>query len=184
MRQSVFVNAPSFVTVTLGGAVATILATALIYLAPAGGWPVVDLPLLVGGLFTSGEVAAFWIGYAIFFLGGWIGAPLALQQVWRRLPGDPVRFRGAVVKGLLFGAGLWVFSGLLVGLLSAVSPFTGAAFADAGLYASGLGGRGILALLAGHLAYGLALAVVAAMGRSLSPIDAIGWSGHGAGHSA
>lgn len=177
-RGSIYVNAPSFLVVTLAGAVATILATAMIYGAPAAGLPVLDLPSLIGGVVVSDPVVAFWIGYAVFFVGGWLLAPSALMELWRELPGDDVRFRGAALKGALFGGGLWIGSGVLTGLLSAVSSF------PVGFFGAAVGASGVAMLLAGHLAYGVALALACDMAQGLSPLDSIGWLGHGAGHSA
>lgn len=181
-RKSIYVNAPNFLLVSLGGAVATILCTAMIYLAPVARFPVLDLPTLLGGVFFADPAVAFWTGYAGFFIGGWLLAPAVLKQFWRRLPGDRESFRGAALKGLLLGAGLWVASGILVGILSAVHPLP--VVGEMGFFAAGYGIPGVAALLIGHLVYGVAFALVAAMGRGLSPIDAIGWLGHGSGRSA
>lgn len=182
IRKSMTVESPGVLLLTLGGAVATILGTSLIYLGPTLGFPLIELPALVGGIFTSDPAVAFWLGFAVFFVSGWLVVPLALTVVWEALPGAPISFAGAAVKGLLFGSMLWVLSGLLVGLLSAVNALPD--MEGVGFFAAGYGALGIIGLLGGHLAYGLALAVVAAMGQGLSPLDSLGWQGHGAGRGA
>lgn len=166
---------PSALLATLGGAVGTVLLTALLFLSPALGVPFVDVPRLVGGVFTSDPAAAFWLGYAIFFLGGWLVFPVGLAMAWPLLPGGAeVTFPHALVKGLLLGAAFWTLSGLLLPLLGALSRLDG--MANPGFFALGEGIPAAAVVLLGHLLYGVAVAVVAAMSRGMAPIDLLGWS--------
>lgn len=181
VRRSMETQAPGFVLATLGGAVASTLALALMHLGPALGLPALDVPTLLGGAWTRDAAGAFWSGHLAYFLFAWLVLPLTLHFAWEALPGGPVGFGGALPKGLLLGAGLWVVTGLLVGVLSR----TGSPPApDMGFFALGYGASGFAWLLAVHLAYGAALALVSAMGQGLSPLDATGWMNHGAGHHA
>lgn len=168
--------------VTLGGAVATVLGGSILHAAPALGLPFMDVPLLLGGVFTADAAGAFWLGWALFFVGGWLVLPLILFLLWTSLPGDPVGFGGAVSRGLLFGAGLALLSGVGVWALSAIARVPGVE--GLGFFALGLGAAGLFLLLLLSLGYALALTLVAAMGQGLSPIDALGWVNHGAGSAA
>lgn len=179
-RKSIYVDEPSLILASLGGAVATILATALMYGASIAGLPVIDIPALLGGVFTSDPAAALGWGYLLFFLGGWLVIPWVARLVWHLLPGDRESFGAAALKGLVVGAATWPLSGIALGVLGWLSG----AGEPAGFFAAGHGAAGIAALLAGHLVYGVAMALVAAMGRGLSPLDAIGWLGHGSGRAA
>lgn len=174
---------PSLLLVGPAGLVATVLATALLQLAPAAGLPLVDIPTAVGALWSSDAATAFRTGYIVFFLGGAVLFPVALKGAWKLLPGPRATLVGALVKGLVLALAAWVLSGLLLGVLGAAGrPVAG--FTAPGWFAAGLGGAGAVLLLAGHLVYGAALGVVAGMGLGLSPVNALGWVGHGAGREA
>lgn len=181
-RRSVYTPAPAAPVATLAGAVAIVLATSLIFLTPALGLPLLDIPSAIGGVWSDDPTAAFWTGYAVFFVGGWLVAPLLLKSLWLVLPGRPETVRGAALKGLLAGAALWIPSGLVLGVLEALGGVPEGP--EIGFFGAGAGWAGALALLGGHLVYGLALGVTANLGRGLSPIDALGWVDHGAGHHA
>lgn len=172
---------PSLVLTTVGGVVGTILLSALIHLAPALGFPFIDVPRLVGGIFTGDPTAAFWLGFWLFFVVGWLVFAPPLSVAWSMLPAEDVGFTGAAAKGALWGAALWALSGVLLPLFGALNRLPGAALEPPGFFALGAGPLGMLGLLLGHLAYGLAVALIAAMGRGITPLDTIGWMGYSAG---
>jgi hypothetical protein len=166
--------------------VATILLSALLFLAPAFGFPHIDLPRLAGGVLAEDPTTAFWLGYWLFvFFGGmFVFAPL-LAVLWTTLPGPNEGFRGALVKGLLWGLILWVGSGLLLPVFGALNRLADEELKNPGFFALGLGVLGALELLLGHLIYGIAVALVAAMGQGISPMETLGWmwTSHGSGES-
>jgi hypothetical protein len=171
---------PSLVLATLGGAVATVLLSALLFLSPAFGFPFVDFPRLAGGVFVADAAAAFWLGYAIFFLGGWLVFPLLFTLAWPMLPGGrEVGLRNGLVKGLAWGAILWVLSGLALPVLGWLNQ--AGSIGNPGFFALGAGLLATAGVLLGHLVYGAALGVIAVMGRGISPIDTLGWYEYGRG---
>lgn len=165
---------PSAVLATLGGAAGTVLLMALLFLSPALGIPFVDVPRLVGGIFTPDPAAAFWLGSAVFFLGGWLVFPVGFAMAWPLLPGgSEVTLPHALVKGLLLGGVLWVLSGLLLPALGWFSQLSN--LENPGFFALGEGVLAAAGVLLGHLLYGVAVALVAAMSRGMAPIDLLGW---------
>lgn len=170
---------PSLLLLAIGGVLGTILLAALMNVAPAFGFPSMDVPLLIGGIFTTSETAAFWLGFAIFFFfGAFVFAP-ALSLAWMRLPGRGVGFGGAILKGALWGGVLWLLGGLALPLLAYVNRLQ--QVDNPGLFATGLGLMGAAGFFAGHLLYGIAVAVTSAMSRGIKPMDTVGWRGHGYG---
>jgi TM2 domain-containing membrane protein YozV len=177
---------PSLFPLTiLGGMVATVLLAALIHLAPVLGLPLIDLPRLVGAVFSRDPGTALGVGYAIFVVAGMVVFPLLLSLLWPALPGHDATFGGALLKGLLAGLILWVLSGVLLPLFGALGRLPTDELQNPGFFALGAGLLGPVVLLAHQLLYGLTLALVAAMGRDVSPVDTIGWmwTSHGAGES-
>lgn len=181
-RYTALTDHPSLIPTSLGGAAATILLSALLFLAPVFGFPFIDFPRLVGGLFTADPETAFGLGFGLFFITGWLIFAPALAFAWKALPGDDVRFTGALLKGVLWGLILWGLSGLLLPLFGAWNRLEG--LQNPGFFALGTGLLGALAVLLGHLAYGVVVALVAAMGQGISPMDTLGWMGHAAGREA
>lgn len=178
LRPATLTPRPSFVLASLGGAVAVLLLSALLFLSPVFGFPFVDFPHLVGGIFTENATAAFWLGFWIFFVGGWLVFPALFSVFWPMLPGDDeVNLPNALIKGLVWGAILWVLSGLLLPLFGWINQLAG--WGNPGFFALGEGVLAALGVLLGHLAYGAALGLVSAMGRGISPLDTLGWYGYG-----
>jgi hypothetical protein len=167
---------PPVLLTTLGGAVGVLLFTALLYLAPLTGSEVIDYPRLIGGIFAPQPGAAFWLGYAIFFLLGWLVWPPLMAMTWTKLPGDNLRFTGALQKGLLWGAALWVVAGLLLPLLGVLTRTEGVA--NPGLFGVSAGIGAAVFFLVGNLAYGVVAAVVGAMARGISAIETLGVEGY------
>jgi hypothetical protein len=169
----------------LGGFTGTVLLTALLRFAAALGATIVDLPQLIGSAFSSDPGTVFGVGHTVFVVTGVFILPLGLALLWPLTPGDRFSFRGALVKGALFGLALFAFAGLLLPLLGLLSTLPDAGFLDPGPFALGLGLSGMAQLLLGTQVYALTAALVAAMPRGLQPLDAIGWGwwSHGSGES-
>jgi hypothetical protein len=167
---------PSPPLLTLGGAVGVLLLVSLLQVAPVVAPPLIDYPRLIGGVLTSDPGAALWLGFAIVFVTGWLVWPSALAAAWSMLPGDALDLRGALLKGAVAGAALWALAGLLLPLLGALGRVPGVE--SPGLFGTGAGAGAALALLLGHLAYGVAVAVIAAMGRGIAPFGSLGVEGY------
>ncbi len=174
-----------FPLMLLGGFTGTVLLTALLLLAAALDVTIVDLPRLLGAVFSSDPSTIFGSGHAVFLIIGVFFLPLPLALLWPLTPGDRFTFRGALVKGALWGLVLSLFSGILLPLLGLLSKVADFGFWDPGPLALGLGLSGPLQLLVGTQLYSLTSALVAAMARGLQPLDAVGWGwwSHGSGES-
>lgn len=170
---------PSVLMLLLGGLVGTLLLSALLFAAPVFGFPFVDIPHLVGGIFTESPAGGFWLGFWLFFLTGWLVFAPALLLVWHLLPGEPIGFVGALIKGLLWGTLLWVLSGVLLPVFGWLNQIDG--LENPGFFALGEGVLAALGVLLGHLAFGAAVALVAAMAQGIAPLDTLGWMGYRVG---
>lgn len=141
-----------------GGAVGTILLTSGLRIAQEVGWTRMDIPLLLGTVFTDRRGRASVIGYAVHFANGLLFA-LAYYAV----------FRAVGHAGWLFGAALGVVHAALAGgalltvLLPAVHPRMGTPWSDAeetplleapGFMLQNYGQRTVIWTLAGHVLYG------------------------------
>ncbi len=174
-----------FPVMLLGGLTGTVLLTAGIRLASSLEVAVVDLPNLLGGVFSGDEQRAFTAGHAVFLAAGVLVLPLFLAALWPFAPGDRFTFRGALIRGALFGLALFVLAGILLPLLGVLSSLPDVGVLDPGPFAVGLGLSGVAQLLLGTQVYALTAALVAAMPRGLQPMDAVGWGwwSHGSGES-
>jgi hypothetical protein len=166
----------------LGGLTGTVLLTVLLRLAAELGVTVVDLPLLLGQVLSSTASTSFDGGHAVFVVAGVFVLPLPMGLLWPLTPGNRFTFRGALVKGALWGLVLAVFTGMLLPLLGLLGK---AGFSDPGPFALALGLSGPVQLLLGTELYSITFALVASMGRGLQPLDAVGWGwwSHGSGES-
>ena len=141
-----------------GGAVGTILLTSGLRIAQEVGWTRMDIPLLLGTVFTDRRGRASVIGYAVHFANGLLFA-LAYYAV----------FRAVGHAGWLFGAALGVVHAALAGgalltvLLPAVHPRMGTPWSDAeetplleapGFMLQNYGRRTVIWTFAGHVLYG------------------------------
>ena len=141
-----------------GGAVGTILLTSGLRVAQELGWTRMDIPLLLGTVFTDRRGPASVIGYVVHFVNGLLFA-LAYYAV----------FRSVGHAGWLFGAALGLVHASLAGgalltvLLPAVHPRMGSPWSDAeetplleapGFLLMNYGRRTLVWTLVGHVIYG------------------------------
>ena len=141
-----------------GGFVGTIVLTSGLRVAQELGWTRMDIPLLLGTVFTDDRDRATVIGVAVHFLNGLLFA-LGYYAI----------FRAVDQAGWLFGAALGVVHGALAGgvlvtlLLPAVHPRMGTPWSDAeetplleppGFLLVNYGRRTALWTLIGHVAFG------------------------------
>ena len=141
-----------------GGFVGTIVLTSGLRLAQELGWTRMDIPLLLGTVFTDDRDRATVIGVAVHFLNGLLFA-LGYYAI----------FSAVDQAGWLFGAALGVVHAALAGgvlvtlLLPAVHPRMGTPWSDAeetplleppGFLLVNYGRRTALWTLIGHVAFG------------------------------
>ena len=109
-----------------GGAVGTVVLTNGLRIAQARGWTRMDIPLLLGTIFTDNRGRASAIGYAVHFANGLLFA-LGYYAI----------FKAVGHAGWLFGALLGVVHAALAGgilvtvLLPVVHPRMGTPWSDA-----------------------------------------------------
>ena len=148
----------SFWGALVGGAIGTIVLTSGLRVAQELGVTRMDIPLLLGTIFTDERDRASAIGYVIHFANGLLFA-LAYYGV----------FRAVGHAGWLFGAALGVVHAALAGgilltaLLPAVHPRMGTPWTDAaetpllespGFLLANYGRRTLIWRLAGHIVFG------------------------------
>jgi hypothetical protein len=150
-----------------GGLVGTVVLTSGSLVAQRLGWTRMDIPLLLGTIFSADRARATAIGYAIHFGNG-----LAFALVYGLV--FEATGRAGALFGLLLGAahGLFAGGGLLSVLLPAIHPRMGKPWTDArstpvleppGVLLSNYGPATLLATFALHLAYGTLVGLVAAL---------------------
>ena len=142
----------------VGGAIGTIVLTSGLRVAQELGVTRMDIPLLLGTIFTDERDRASAIGYVIHFVNGLLFA-LAYYGV----------FRAVGHAGWLFGAVLGVVHAFLAGgilltaLLPVVHPRMGTPWTDAaetplleapGFLLANYGRRTLIWTLVGHVVYG------------------------------
>jgi hypothetical protein len=182
VRKDAVLGRPSMIAATLGGAGGAVLAGAVLNLAPVAGAVAIDLPVLLGGVFTGSPLTALWMGWLVLFVAAWLIVPMLLVAAWERLPGDPVSTGGALLKGVAAGIAVWIVVGLTLPLVASLSQV---GMGDGpGLFGLGTGPGAALALLVASLGYGLVLGAIASVSRGLAPLNTLGWEGHGAGRAA
>ena len=141
-----------------GGVVGTIVLTTSLRASQELGWTRMDIPLLLGTVFTANRSRASVIGYAFHFVNGLLFA-LGYYAI----------FRAVGRAGWIFGAALGVVhagfaGGALVNiLLPAIHPRMGTPWTDAeetplleppGFLLRNYGERTVLGNLVAHAAYG------------------------------
>lgn len=134
---------PSLGKAIAGGFLGTVVMTMMMYFAaPMMGIPKMDIAAALGVMLGLG-----WLGgLMMHFINGSLIFPLTYTNtLYRWLPGAPV------VKGSLWGLGLWLVAQTMV------MPMTGAGFFSA---RSG-GVMAVMGSLVGHLLYGALLGAIA-----------------------
>jgi len=150
-----------------GGLVGTIVLTTGSRLAQQLGWTRMDIPLLLGTIFSAERDRAMVVGYAIHFANGLLFS-LVYGLVFEATG------RSGWAFGLLLGAahGAFAGGGLLNVLLPVVHPRMGKAWTDArssplleppGFLLSNYGRATLLATFALHLAYGAIVGAFASL---------------------
>ncbi len=143
----------------IAGFVATLILTALMYLAPMMGLPRIDMAASLGIPVSGREAAMFspaWFGgLAIFFVFGSIISPWIFVYLFPALIGKPW------LRGLEWGVLVWFFGG--VGIMTLLGlGFNESHFAHP--FSS------FFSSLAGHLLYGVLLGLIA--GGALTHLQA------------
>ena len=141
-----------------GGAVGTVVLTSGLRIAQVVGWTRMDIPLLLGTMFTDNRSRASALGYVLHFTNG-----LLFALVYYAI------FRSVGYAGWFFGAALGfvhaAFSGgaLVNAILPAVHPRMGTPWSDAeetpileppGFMLMNYGRRTALWTIVTHIAYG------------------------------
>jgi hypothetical protein len=142
----------------VGGVVGTIVLTSSLRAAQELGLTRMDLPLLLGTIFTGDRGRAALYGYAIHFFNGLVFTGLYALAFW-----------ATGTAGWIFGAALGLVHALIAGtaliyiLLPVVNPRMGTAWTDAeeaplleppGFMLVNYGTHTALATLVAHVAYG------------------------------
>jgi hypothetical protein len=141
-----------------GGVVGTVVLTTTLRIAQAAGWTRMDIPLLIGTMFSDSRGRASAIGYAVHFLNG-----LGFAVVYWAI------FRAVGHAGWAFGAVLGLVHAMFAGgalvnaILPAVHPRMGTPWSDAeetpileppGFLLSNYGRRTAITNIIAHVAYG------------------------------
>jgi hypothetical protein len=141
-----------------GGVVGTIVLTSTLRIAQAAGWTRMDLPLLLGTMFSDSRGRASAIGYVVHFANG-----LVFSVVYYGV------FRAVGHSGWAFGAVLGLVHALFAGgalvntILPAVHPRMGTPWSDAeetpileppGFLLANYGQRTAITNIIAHVAYG------------------------------
>ena len=107
MNPRTFEPHPSPLLGLLGGLVGTLLATALLRVAPVFGLPLVDAPGFIGGLVAKDAHVAFIVGTLVFFATGTFAIPFVIARV------GPGRAREFFITGERFLAPVALSIGLV-----------------------------------------------------------------------
>ncbi len=141
-----------------GGLVGTIVLTTSLRAAQEMGWTRMDIPLLLGTIFTAHRSRASVIGYALHFANG-----LVFSLVYYAV------FAGVGHAGWLFGAALGIVHALFAGgalmnvLLPSIHPRMGTPWSDSedtpmleapGFMLRNYGERTVFVSAIAHVAYG------------------------------
>lgn len=142
----------------LGGFLGTLAFTVLMFASPMMGLPPMDLPTLLGTMFTTNMSLAFIIGLAMhFFIGSMILALVYSFFVANALPGP------SWLRGVVYGVGVWfVAMAVVMPMIGAIHPLVAAGMMPApGFFVSSMGPMAAVGSLIGHLVYGAILGAVA-----------------------
>jgi len=141
-----------------GGVIGTVILTSTLRIAQAAGWTRMDIPLLLGTMFTDNRSRASALGYVLHFVNGILFA-LAYYLVFRAV-GHTGWWFGAVL-GLVHA--MFAGGALVNAILPAVHPRMGTPWSDAeetpileppGFLLANYGQRTALTNIIAHVAYG------------------------------
>jgi hypothetical protein len=141
-----------------GGVIGTVILTSTLRIAQAAGWTRMDLPLLLGTMFTDNRSRASALGYVLHFVNGVLFA-LAYYGVFRAV-GHTGWWFGAVL-GLVHA--MFAGGALVNAILPAVHPRMGTPWSDAeetpileppGFLLANYGQRTAITNIIAHVAYG------------------------------
>ena len=134
----------------LGGLIATLVLTAIMYLAPYAGLPNIDMAAAIGSRLVSHPAVVFsagwWMGLAIFLFMGAVVSPVVF--VYAR----PALLGTAWQRGAEWGVIVWVFAG------TGVMVMMGVGFNEAHFLHPV---TSVFSSLAGHIVYGAMLGMIA-----------------------
>lgn len=142
----------------LGGFLGTVAFSVLMFAGPMMGMPPMDLPTMLGTMFTTNMSPAFWIGLVMhFFIGSVILALVYSFFVANALPGP------SWLRGVVYGVGVWVVAmAVVMPMIGAIHPLVAAGMMPApGFFVSSMGPMAAVGSLIGHLVYGAILGAVA-----------------------
>lgn len=143
---------PSVSRAILGGFVATIAITALMYGGPMMGMPKMDIAEMLGTI-----VGGWWMGMAVHFINGTLIFPLIyVFALYNILPGAPW------LKGTTWGLTLWFLA------QAVVTPAMGMGFFSSGAPAPLMA---ILGSFIGHFVYGALLGAITGSALSRAAIE-------------
>lgn len=141
----------------LGGFLGTLAFTILMYAAPTMGLPPMDLPTLLGTMFTTNMSLAFALGLVMHFLIGSVILALVYSLfVADVLPGP------SWLRGVTYGVAVWLVAmAVVMPMIGAVHPLVASGMMPApGFFVSSMGPMAAIGSLIGHLAYGAILGAV------------------------
>lgn len=131
----------------MAGFVATLIMTAVMYLAPLIGMPKMDVAAMLGSFLTGSEAAPFsgaWnLGMLIHFINGTFIFPIIFVLLFYTRISTKVW-----IEGMAFGALLWFLSQVFVMPLMGAGFFSGQAASPVLM---------VIGSLLGHLIYGFVL---------------------------
>jgi hypothetical protein len=140
----------AFERAILGGLMATLLLTVIMYLAPYAGLPNIDMAAAIGSRLVGHAAVVFsagwWMGLAIFLVVGAVLSPVVF--VYAR----PALLGTAWQRGAEWGVIVWVFAG------TGVMVMMGVGFNEAHFLHPV---TSVFSSLAGHIVYGAVLGTIA-----------------------
>lgn len=142
----------------LGGFLGTVAFTMLMFAGPMMGMPPMDLPTVLGTMFTTNMSLAFVIGLLIhFFIGSIILALVYYLFVRDVLPG------AYWLRGLIYAVGVWLVAMVVVmPMMDVVHPLVVSGMMKGpGFFVSSMGPMAAVGSLIGHLIYGAILGALA-----------------------
>jgi hypothetical protein len=141
-----------------GGVIGTVVLTSTLRIAQAAGWTRMDIPLLLGTMFTERRGRASAIGYLVHFVNGLLFA-LAYYAIFRAV--DHAGWWFGAVLGLVHA--MFAGGALVNAILPAVHPRMGTPWSDAeetpileppGFLLANYGRRTAIVSIVAHVAYG------------------------------